>query len=121
MKTNSHILKITGGAELSESIDSAKTFKIKAELDCYAIETRDNQDGTNDIVYKARITSPIEVEQGEAKIRGKDKRRWSQKFRALLYYDAKEDGMDDYETHYNIWMEKMYKNWELIKQFLKEK
>jgi hypothetical protein len=122
MDINSHILKITGGAELNGKIDTAKSFKINAELDCYEVSKKDNQDGTFDISYKARITSPIEVTQGDTKIKGRDKRRWSQKWRSLLYFDWKESGaIGEQETYYDIMQEKMYRNYEIIKQFLRDK
>jgi hypothetical protein len=59
METNSYILKITGGSELSEKIDSTKTFNISADLDCYSVERRDNNDGTFDIVYKSKTSFHI--------------------------------------------------------------
>jgi hypothetical protein len=122
MDINSYILRITSGAELADKLDTTKSFKISAELDCFAVEKRDNQDGTFNIVYKSRITSPIEVIQGETKIKGKDKKRWSQKWRGLLYFDWKESGaVGTQEDYYDIWQEKMYKNWESIKEFLKNK
>jgi hypothetical protein len=122
MDTNSYQLKITGGAELPQQIDTTKGFTVKAELDCYKVSKTDNQDGTFDIAYYSRITSPIEVTQGETKIKGKDKKRWSQKMRALLYYHWKEDGAEGgQDDYYDIYMDKIYRNFETLKEFLKNK
>jgi hypothetical protein len=119
---NSYQLKITGASELPQQIDTTKTFKINAELDCYEVSKKDNQDGTFDISYKSRITSPIEVSQGDVKIKGKDKKRWSQKMRALLYFHWKEDGeIGEQDAYYDIYMNKIYNNFELIKEWLKNK
>jgi hypothetical protein len=104
---NSYILKITGGSELSDKIDSTKSFSVKADLDCYAIEKRDNNDGTFDFVYKSKIVSSIELTQGETKITGKDKKRKSQKLRGSIYALGLEESADDNELFYDIVMDKL--------------
>ena len=68
-KINEFILKITGGAYLGEEVDRTKQLIIKhAELSIYDVNMPDNEDGTYDKVYKAKIVSPILFEQVLAQI-----------------------------------------------------
>ncbi len=119
---NEYFLRITGSAYLNSPIDATKSVNIKdGEVSIYAVEKLDNQDGTFDIKYKGKFTSPITVEQGDKLIKGKDKRRWGNKFRALFYYKAQEEGIEDVDAYYDIWMSKIYNNFETIKELLKDK
>ncbi len=118
---NSHILKITDGAELSGPIDPSMELKITdADLSVYSVEKKSNEDGTFDIKYKARITSAIEYEQSGKLMRGSDKKGKSKKLRGAIWYLAEEENAEDKELFYEIVMNKIIVNlpeiWEAIKK-----
>ena len=120
-KVNSNQLGITGRVELSESIDTEKEAVIKGAISIYQISYNDNNDGTFDRVYKGKFTEGLEVSQGDKIIQGKDKRRLSQKLRAIIYQDGLSEGAEDNEIYYDIMMNKIIANYELIKEFIKDK
>lgn len=118
---NSHILKITDGAELSGKLDPSLELKITdAELSIYAVEKKSNEDGTFDIKYKARITSAIEYEQNGQAMRGSDKKGKSKKLRGAIWYLAQEENAEDKELFYTMVMDKLIiflpEIWEYIKK-----
>jgi len=118
---NSHILKITDGAELSGALDPSQELKITdCDLSIYAVEKKSNEDGTFDIKYKARITSAIEYEQNGKVARGSDKKGKSKKLRGAIWYLANEEGAEDKELFYSMVMDKIIINlptiWEQIKK-----
>lgn len=118
---NSHILKITDGAELSGSLDPSMEVKITdADLSVYAVEKKSNEDGTFDIKYKARITSAIEYEQNGKVARGSDKKGMSKKLRGAIWFLSQEENAEDPELFYEIVMKKLIVNlpevWEAIKR-----
>ena len=117
---NSHILKITDGAELSGELDPSMEVKITdADLAIYAVEKKSNEDGTFDIKYKARITSAIEYEQNGKVARGSDKKGKSKKLRGAIWYLGEEEHAEDKELFYEIVMNKLIINlpevWTIIK------
>lgn len=119
---NSFILKIVGGSELSDKIDTDKVVNINsAELSCYSSELKDNQDGTFDQIYKCRITSPIEFEQGGEIIRGADKTGQSKKTRYCIKELAYELEDIEPEEFYNIFQQKLRSNIHEVWSFLKHK
>ncbi len=117
---NSHILKISGGAELSSDLDPSKTLIIKnTEIDIYAVEKSSNEDGTFDIKYKGKITSAIDYEQAGKIMRGADKKGKSRKLRGAIYWLGQEEQVEDQEVFYAIVMDKLIANlpevWEIVK------
>jgi len=108
---NSYILKITGGAELSQKIYTDLVLKIKdAELSCFSKTIKDNQDGTFDCVYTCRITSGIEFEQGGEIIRGADKTSQSKKTRYAIKMLAYDLGETETDSFYEIFQQKLRSN-----------
>ena len=89
-----------------------------AELSCYEVSKKDNEDGTFDISYKCRITSPIELEQGGKPIKGIDRTSESKKTRYCIKELGFELGESD-EEFYKIFQQKLRSNihgvWGLIK------
>lgn len=117
---NSHILKITDGAELSDGLNPSMELKITdADLSIYSVEKKSNEDGTFDIKYKARITSAIEYEQNGKVMRGSDKKGKSKKLRGAIWYLGEEEHAEDKELFYGLVMDKIIINlpsiWEIIK------
>lgn len=118
MEINQNLLRITGSACLSGRIDTNRVIQINsAELSCYSSETRDNQDGTFDIIYKCKITSGVDLEQGGEIIRGADKTSQSKKTRYCikeLGYELGE-GEDFYETFQQKLRGNIHEVWQLLK------
>lgn len=114
--TNEHLIKITGSAFLNERLDPSKNITIiKAELECYSVEKRDNFDGTADVVYKTKFTSTIEIEQNGKKITGKDKSTKSQQFKRNIYARlSTEDGF--YEQTMDLFMRHLEEIYDYAKQ-----
>lgn len=115
-------MRITGGAELSKKIDTDLVLKIKdAELSCYSKELKDNQDGTFDAIYKCRISSAIDFEQGGEIIRGADKTSESKKTRYCIKELAYELEQIEPEEFYKIFQQKLRSNVRDVWFFLKNK
>lgn len=115
---NEWVLKITGGAYLGEDIDRTKALIIKnAELAVYDVSYPDNQDGTYNKVYKAKIVSSIDFEQGGEIIQGRDKTRQSVKLRYAV--QSMDQALGNREEFYKIFTDKIIANpeetWERIK------
>jgi hypothetical protein len=119
-KINSFLLKITDSAELSGELDDTQTVKISdADLDIYSITDKNNDDGSYDRIYKARITSAIEYEQNGKVMRGSDKKGKSKKLRGAIWFLGETEHAEDKELFYEIVMDKLIINlpevWELLK------
>ena len=115
MDINSNILKITGGSELSGSLDPKKEIKFSGTLAIYSVEYKDKQDGTYDRIYKAKFIGEIEAEDGVNKLVGKPKSPQSQKLRQALWYVSEQD------CFYEIFMDKLIPNAEDVWEFLKNR
>lgn len=79
METKIQINRFT--SELGAELDRDKRTMILTEVDIYAVEERDNQDGTHSKIYKAKVVGATDVKQGGEVYRGKSKRSWSKKLR----------------------------------------
>jgi hypothetical protein len=120
--SDSYVLKITSGAEIAESLDPSKEVIIKnAECTIYEVAKHDNDDGSFEIRYKARITSPVELEQSGKAIRGSDKKGKSKKLRGAIWYLANEEEVDDKDLFYGMVMDKLICNIGEIWQMYKNK
>ena len=58
--TNSHILRITGSAELESALKLGDDYTFIVIGNVVKDETKDNQDGTVDKVYKLKIITAHE-------------------------------------------------------------
>lgn len=118
MTINENLLRITGSAYIEEMLDPSKTLEIKGELSIYSVEKRDNQDGTFNLVNKAKFTGAVEVEQNRRTIRGIDKTKKSIAWRIRVEEMADEFGTDRKEF-YKMFMDKLIANphnvWEYLK------
>lgn len=102
---NEYSLKITGSAALPEQLDATKSLTITAKLDIYEVAKRDNQDSTFTIVYKAKITSEVSVQQSDKVIYHKDTSRASQRLRLAITAYALEQKIEDTESFYQSTVE----------------
>lgn len=110
-------LKLTQpSAELSEPLDREKRTLVTCEVDIYSVEDQDNQDGTYNRVYKAKINGSTIVKQGDSKpIIAKSKRTQSQKIRQAIW------SINPEEDFYNIITDKIVANIEDVIEYLKNK
>lgn len=123
-KINDNILKITGGVSLGDPIEPSKNILLKnGELSVYEVSKRDNQDGTFNMVYKAKFVSEVGFEQGNKPIRGSDKTSKSRKLRGAIWHLSSEidmGGMTE-DQFYEVFMDKIIINLPEIWEFVKTK
>lgn len=84
MKINSHIIKLTGKAELPKEVDIGQNYDVALSGSITHKTYADNDDGSCDAIYtfkpvKVEVLNPL----GE-RIKAKDTRSKSQIFRAVL-------------------------------------
>ena len=101
MNINSHILKLSGKAELPKEIDISHNYHVSLEGSITGISIDDNEDGTYNKIYKFK---PVKVDlltpQGE-QIKLKDPRKNSVKIRNKLYFLWKESNEQmDFDEYY---------------------
>ena len=99
---NEYLLQITGSASIPKELDRNKRLYIKAgELEIYSISDKDNQDGTYNRKYSAKMVSHVDLEQGDEVIRSKDKKPRSKQLKGAIYHLQEELGiqMDDEEFY----------------------
>lgn len=94
---NDYILKIIGGASLPGPLETDKTCLISTQIDITEVAKRTNNDGTHDVIYKSKISSHIDIEQGGVIIRAKDPRKNSQKIRGAVWNLQQDEGMTHIE------------------------
>ncbi len=121
---NEYQLKITGAASLSQEIKPSMNVLIKnGELSVYEVSKRDNQNGTFNIVYKAKFVSEIDFEQCGKPIRGADKTGKSKKLRGAIWHLSGDVDMAgfEYDKFYDLVMDKIIINLPEIYEFIKDK
>jgi len=117
MEINTNNIKLNNfTAELPEELDTKLRTLVTVEAQIYATEMRDNQDGTFDRVYKAKVNGSTIVKQGDqAPILAKSKRSTSQKIRMAFWHINPDD--EFYERNMN----KIQANLEDVIIFLEDK
>jgi len=103
MQINSHILKISGNAELPNELILGNNYETTLQGTVVKSQDSDNHDGTFDRLYTIK---PIMVEliddKGES-IKAKDTRSESQLFRGLLKKIWIDKNIDmEFETFYSL-------------------
>lgn len=96
MNLNSHILKLSGSAELSAPLELATRYAIGAEVSITDERKVDNEDGSYDIEYKAKLVR-AQIHTKEGRLDTKDKTHESVKTRRAIMVirnDYRQD-MDD--------------------------
>ena len=112
MNLNERQLKITGSVNFIEEIDTEKEVKIIGELEIYEVAKRNNQDGTFNLVYKAKFPRGVEIETTDKKIQTKDKTK------ASVLLRRKISQKNDSEEYYQKRMKQITAHYEEIEQFL---
>ena len=86
MQINTNKIKVNVfTAEIDGELDRDARTILLTEVEIYEVATRDNQDGTFDQVYKAKVVGATDIKQGEKLVKGKSKRSWSQKLRQAVW------------------------------------
>ncbi len=101
MKLNKIFLRIIGGIELDQDVDTKKDIMVNIPAGIYAVEYRDCQDGTYDKVMKCKANSAVVITQGDKKIIAKDNSKTSKKNRDWIYYISQGYNVVDIESFYN--------------------
>ena len=83
MNLNSHILKLSGSAELSGALEIGNRYAVGVEVGITYERKIDNGDGTFDLEYKARLIR-AQVHTKEGKLDTKDKTSESVKTRRMI-------------------------------------
>lgn len=104
--------------DLDTEIDPALRSFILTEVEIYETAMRDNQDGTFNKIFKAKVVGATEVRQGGKVVKGKSKRSNSKRLHGKLHYDAKEENVDG-DEFYDQFMEKLIPNTQAVWQFIK--
>lgn len=99
LKTNEHILQLSGSVNLQEPLEENNSYKIETEIDVVSIVHRNRQDGTKDLIYKGRTSGIIEIkDKKEKKILAKKYNSPSQKMRfAIEIYHDNHNGEPNYD------------------------
>lgn len=110
MDINSHILKISGNAELPSELKLGDNYRVTIEGTVVKSQDSDNHNGTFDRQYTLK---PVFVElidnKGES-IKARDTRSESQLFRGLLKKKWIEKNLDiEFETFYSLVYKRLYK------------
>lgn len=117
MEISSHILKISGNAELPSALELGKNYQVQLEGTVVKKEDSDNHNGTFDVKYTIKpVMVTLTDETGES-IKAKDTRSNSQLYRGLCKkWYIENNVMMDFDEFY----EKMYKkNFMFFEQFAK--
>lgn len=85
MEINSHIIKLSGRAELPNALEMSNNYKVTLQGAINNVAHADNDDGTKNVIYTFKpVVVEIVNEMGE-KITAKDSRSKSQLFRARMW------------------------------------
>ena len=100
MNLNKITLKITGGIELEQDVVAGHDLDVSMPVSVYSKAYNDCQDGTFDVVYKAKPCGKIDVLQGEIRLPAKGKGKTSKKVRDFIYYQGEAYQIVDHEGFY---------------------
>ena len=121
LNINSHVLRLTGRAELPKEIDIGHNYHISLEGSIPKTELHDNENGTYNKVYTFK---PVKVElltdKGET-LKLRDARSMSQLFRGRMWkqwQDAKTEL--SFEEWYNILMQRLIQDAQTIAEMYGE-
>jgi len=118
MKIDKYKIKVNNfSAELEKPLDRSLRSFITIEADIYEVATQDNQDGTFNEVYKAKLVGSTIIKQEGQKsvIKGKSKRSQSQKLKIAFWKENPD------EEFYDIYTDKIINNLPEVIEFVKDK
>ena len=101
MDINSHVLKLSGTAEIEAPLEHAKTYAVGIEIEVEDGGLKNNQDGTHDKIWKGRLIRAV-IQTATRKIYTKDTGSQSQKLRRAIRKLTPE-GMEE-DAFYNYVM-----------------
>lgn len=101
--------------EIEEKLNPDLRTYITIEADIYETANSDNQDGTYDLIYRAKLVGSTIIKQGDSKpIISKSKRSKSQIQRNIIW------SIEPSEEFYNIIEDKINNNMEAVIKFVKD-
>lgn len=103
---NSHVIKISGGAELAEGLEFGKDYKLSLDGSVTSTRDKDNHDGTIDRTYTVKLLNAI-VKDEKKSIVVKDKHGQSQLTRGAIYHLHTDTGSTMNEEDFYIYVHKM--------------
>lgn len=98
---NSHTLRISGLAELSQPLEIDNEYTLLLKADIYGIQKKSNQDGSFTYIHQAKLLTGEVVEKGGKVLKIKDKRKQSTQLRFALMAIAREKGIDEEDFYQN--------------------
>jgi hypothetical protein len=105
MQINSHILKLSGKAELPNEIEMSNNYSVKLEGAIDSFSVHDNDDGTFDKIYSFKPVRVEVIDRLGKSLKAKDPRKKSQQMRSLMMKKWRENNItEDFE----IWHDKLY-------------
>lgn len=118
---NRFIIKITGTAEIDRLLEFGKEYLVQVKTEVRSINKIPCDDGTFDYMTSLR-QSHVDVVVGGNKITSKDRSKKSKKLRGALYYAWEDSKVDiDFESFYEIMMDKIILNLHEIISYLRNK
>lgn len=108
MEINSHIIKLTGRAELPEALEMSNNYKVTLQGAVNNVAHADNDDGTKNVIYTFKPVIVEVIDNIGKKITAKDSRSKSQLFRARMWKMWTNANTElDFETYYDRLMNNM--------------
>lgn len=107
-------LKISGSVNFFEEINIENEVGIIGNLQVYSVEKKNNEDGTYNMIYKAKFPEGVELIDSGRKLRTKDKSKKSQQLRRKIA------GIDSSEEYYQKTLDKLIHNIEDVVRYLDE-
>jgi hypothetical protein len=108
MNINSHIIKLTGRAELPEALEMGSNYHVSLEGAITQSMTADNEDGSVNMIYTFK---PVKVEVLNPlghRIQAKDTRSKSQLFRARIWKQWTNSGSQkSFDEYYDRLMDSL--------------
>jgi hypothetical protein len=102
MNLNSHVLKLTGSAELPEGLAIGTHYAVGIEVAITDERKVDNEDGTFDLEYKARlIRAKVQKETGFVLTKDKSRQSTKTRYAILAIKNNYRPEMDD-DSWYNL-------------------
>jgi len=99
---NSHILKLTGKAEIPEPLKIGFNYKTEIQGTCEGINEEDNHDGTHNYYYKFEPVLVELIKETGERIKAKDTRRKSQMLRSCIWKEWQETQVNqEFEDYYD--------------------
>jgi hypothetical protein len=101
--------------ELEAPLDRDKRLFVLSEMEIFEVGSVDNNDGSFNQVFKAKLVGSSEIKQEGKIVKGKSKRSSSQKLRQAIWV------INSDEEFYESVMGKIIRNLEDVVEYLKDK